>query len=89
MPEDINAITKTSVATIAGSGLIGVAKDNVALNGMVPAIAIGFIEIELDKETGRIEIVDYLGVADCGTVLHPLASRRRSGAEPSWASAWG
>jgi CO/xanthine dehydrogenase Mo-binding subunit len=82
VPEDINAITKTSVATIAGSGLIGVAKDNVALNGMVPAIAIGFIEIELDKETGRIEIVDYLGVADCGTVLHPLGLKAqiRSGA---------
>jgi CO/xanthine dehydrogenase Mo-binding subunit len=37
----------------------------------VPAIAVGFIEIELDKETGQIDIVDYLGVADCGTVLHP------------------
>ena len=38
---------------------------------MVPAIAAGFIEIELDLETGRYEIIDYLGVADCGTVLHP------------------
>ena len=82
VPEDINAVTKLGVAAIAGTGLIGVAKDNVALTGTVPAIAVGFIEIELDKETGRIEIVDYLGVADCGTVLHPmgLSAQIRSGA---------
>jgi CO/xanthine dehydrogenase Mo-binding subunit len=82
VPEDVNAVTKSGVAVIAGSGLIGVAKDNVALTGMVPAIAVGFIEIELDKETGKIDIVDYLGVADCGTVLHPMGlnAQIRSGA---------
>ncbi len=82
VPEDVNAVTKSGVAAIAGSGLIGVAKDNIAVTGMVPAIAIGFVEIELDKETGKIDIVDYLGVADCGTVLHPmgLSAQIRSGA---------
>jgi CO/xanthine dehydrogenase Mo-binding subunit len=82
IPEDVNAVTKSGVAVIAGSGLIGVAKDNIAVTGMVPAIAVGFVEIELDKETGKIDIVDYLGVADCGTVLHPmgLAAQIRSGA---------
>ena len=82
VPEDINSVTKAGVAVIAGTGLIGVAKDNVALTGMVPAIAVGFIEIELDKETGKVDIVDYLGVADCGTVLHPmgLSAQIRSGA---------
>jgi len=82
VPEDVNAVTKSGVAAIAGTGLIGVAKDNIAVTGMVPAIAIGFIEIELDKETGKIDIVDYLGVADCGTVLHPmgLSAQIRSGA---------
>jgi CO/xanthine dehydrogenase Mo-binding subunit len=82
VPEDVNAVTKSGVAVIAGTGLIGVAKDNIAVTGMVPAIAIGFIEIELDKETGKVDIVDYLGVADCGTVLHPmgLSAQIRSGA---------
>ena len=49
---------------------------------MVPALAAGFIEIELDLETGKFEILDYLGVADCGTVLHPqgLAAQIKSGA---------
>jgi CO/xanthine dehydrogenase Mo-binding subunit len=30
------------------------------------------MEIELDVETGKYEILDYMGVADCGTVLHPM-----------------
>jgi xanthine dehydrogenase molybdenum-binding subunit len=82
VPEDVNAVTKSAVAAIAGQGLIGVAKDNIAVTGMVPAIAVGFVEIELDKETGKVDIIDYLGVADCGTVLHPMGLRAqiRSGA---------
>lgn len=64
-------MTSRSVAALAGSGLIGVAKDNLEKQGTVPALAAGFIQIELDLETGKYEILDYLGVADCGTVLHP------------------
>jgi CO/xanthine dehydrogenase Mo-binding subunit len=50
--------------------------------GTVPALAAGFIEIELDVETGKFEILDYVGVADCGTVLHPmgLMTQIKSGA---------
>ena len=70
-PEDINDMTKASVTALAGTGLIGVAKDNLKHEGVVPAMAVGFIEIELDLETGKYEILDYVGVAECGTVLHP------------------
>jgi len=82
MPDDIHPITQRSVAALAGSGLIGVAKDNLELPGVAPALVAGFIEIELDVETGNIEILDYLGVADCGTVLHPqsLATQIKGGA---------
>jgi len=80
--DDLNVMTKTSAAGVAGTGLVGVARDNLALTGSVPALAAGFIEIELDVETGKYEIVDYLGVADCGTVIHPmgLATQIKSGA---------
>jgi CO/xanthine dehydrogenase Mo-binding subunit len=27
--------------------------------------------IELDTETGAVEIKEYVGIADCGTVIHP------------------
>lgn len=72
-PEDINPMTRRAVEVIAGTGLIGVARDNMPQTGTVPALAAGFIEIELDVETGRYEIIDYLGVADCGLVLHPMS----------------
>lgn len=82
VPEDINDMTKASVAGIAGTGLVGVAKDNLPKTGTVPALSAAFIEIELDVETGKYEILDYIGVADCGTVMHPmgLAAQVRAGA---------
>ena len=82
VPDDINEMTARAVEGIAGTGLIGVARDNLEKNGTVPALAVGFIEIELDVETGQFEIIDYLGVADCGTVLHPmgLAAQIKGGA---------
>ena len=70
-PVEINDMTRRSVAGLAGTGLIGVAKDNLEKNGTVPALSAGFIQIELDLETGKFEILNYLGVADCCTVLHP------------------
>jgi CO/xanthine dehydrogenase Mo-binding subunit len=72
LPTDINPITTSAATGLAGRGLVGVAKDNIAGAGTVPALAAGFIEIELDTETGKYEIVDYVGVADCGTVIHPM-----------------
>jgi CO/xanthine dehydrogenase Mo-binding subunit len=82
VPQDLNAMTKASAAGVAGTGLVGVAKDNLPRTGTVPALAAGFIEIELDVETGKLEILDYTGVADCGTVLHPqgLSHQIKSGA---------
>ena len=31
----------------------------------------GFVEIELDTETGKIDILDYVAVVDCGTTINP------------------
>jgi len=82
LPEDINPMTRAEVGAIAGTGLIGVAKDTLPKEGTVPALSASFIEIELDLETGKWEILDYIGVADCGTVIHPqgLAAQVRGGA---------
>ncbi len=71
VPEDINPMTKGAAAIYTGTGLVAAAKDNLERKGVVPALSVGFIEIALDKETGQIEIIDYLCVADCGTVSHP------------------
>ena len=36
-----------------------------------PTYMAGAVEIELDKETGHVEIIDYATCVDCGTVINP------------------
>ena len=47
-------MTQASATALAGTGLIGVAKDNLPVGGQPSAFAACFIEIELDIETGSI-----------------------------------
>jgi CO/xanthine dehydrogenase Mo-binding subunit len=35
-----------------------------------PPLMAGFVEIELDKETGQYEVLDFVGVVDCGTIIN-------------------
>jgi xanthine dehydrogenase molybdenum-binding subunit len=70
-PKDINPVTVHGLAMIAGSGLIGVAKDSLPRVGVTPGLTTTFVEVQLDVETGKVEVLDMLCVADCGTVLHP------------------
>ncbi len=36
-----------------------------------PPFIAGFAEVEVDKLTGKVEVVDYVAVIDCGTVINP------------------
>ncbi|WP_069998526.1 xanthine dehydrogenase family protein molybdopterin-binding subunit [Cellulosilyticum sp. I15G10I2] len=40
-----------------------------------PPFMAGFVEIELDTETGKIDIIDYFGIVDCGTPINPKLAR--------------
>ena len=40
-----------------------------------PPYMVGMAEIELDKETGEVRILDYAAVVDCGTVINPNLAR--------------
>ncbi len=71
VPDNLNPMTKGAVALIAGTGLIGVAKDMLPFSGMPATFTVGFVEIELDLETAETRILEYVGVTDCGTVIHP------------------
>ena len=35
----------------------------------------GAAEVEIDKETGQIDVIDYVGVIDCGTPINPNLAR--------------
>jgi xanthine dehydrogenase molybdenum-binding subunit len=73
LPENINAWTKTSATALAGQGLMGVARDAYPRDGVTHSYVAGFAEVEVDLETGKYYITDYLAVADVGTVIHPAA----------------
>ena len=40
-----------------------------------PPFMAGMVEIELDKETGKVDILDYVAVVDCGTPINPNLAR--------------
>ena len=36
---------------------------------------VGMVEIELDKDTGEVKILDYVAVVDCGITINPALAR--------------
>jgi len=71
LPANINAVTKRSATALAGQGLMGVARDEYKRDGITHSYVAGFAEVEVDLETGKYRILDYLAVGDVGTVIHP------------------
>jgi len=72
-PPDVNKLTKASVVALAGQGLVAAAKDNYPRDGQTFSYVASFAEVEVDVETGKYFIVDFLAYADVGSVLHPRA----------------
>jgi xanthine dehydrogenase molybdenum-binding subunit len=71
LPEDIHPVTRASATALAGLGLMGVAKDTYPHDGDTYSFVVGFAEVEVDVETGKTRLIDYLAVADVGTVVNP------------------
>jgi xanthine dehydrogenase molybdenum-binding subunit len=71
LPSDIHAVTKAAATLTAGLGLMGVAKDNYPRVGDTYSFVAGFAEVEVDVETGVVTLVDWLGVADVGSIVNP------------------
>lgn len=40
-----------------------------------PPFIAGFAEVEVDKETGKVTLIDYVATVDCGTVINPNLAR--------------
>ena len=71
LPEDINEMTTRSATALAGRGLVVAVKDNYETGGRNMSFCIGFAEVEVDTETGAVELKDYKVASDAGTILHP------------------
>jgi len=72
---------KISLAKIAELTVLGTGKLQLvsyATHGSEvspPPYIAGFAEVEVDKETGKVELIDYVAVVDCGTVINPNLAR--------------
>lgn len=69
-----------SKAEIATSSMCG---NNIALEATVtnssplspPPFMVGAAELEIDLETGEVDVLDYVAVVDCGTPINPNLAR--------------
>ena len=58
---------------LAGQGLVVAARDKYPHDGQTFSFVASFAEVEVDLETGKYHLIDFLAVADVGTVIHPRA----------------
>ena len=72
VPDELNPVTKSAVAMIAGTGLIAAVKDKLPRVGTTPGLTCNVAEVEIDTETGVVDIKECMSVVDVGTVLFPL-----------------
>jgi len=40
-----------------------------------PPFMAGFVEVEVDTETGEFDIIEYVSVVDCGTPINPMLAK--------------
>ena len=70
------SLAKIAELTILGTGnlqLVGYATQGCEVSP--PPYVAGFAEVEVDQETGKVELIDYVAVVDCGTVINPNLAR--------------
>ena len=70
------SFAKLAELTILGTGklqLVGYATHGSEVSP--PPYVAGFAEVEVDRETGKVELIDYVAVIDCGTVINPNLAR--------------
>lgn len=79
--QEIEGSNRISLDEIAQRVISGEGKSQLIGHGSfggdtspAPFIA-GFAEVEIDKETGKIDLIDYVAVIDCGTVINPNLAR--------------
>ncbi len=70
---DVNKFTKQAATALQGQGLVVSARDKYPHDGQTHSFVASFAEVEVDLETGKYHLLDFLAYADVGSVLHPRA----------------
>lgn len=78
--KDIDTSKTVSLVDIATASMVG---NDIALEAAYthtsktspPPFMVGAAEVEVDLETGEVEVVDYAAAVDCGTPINPNLAR--------------
>lgn len=63
-----------NVTFVGGSKLLSATESHYS-RVSPPPFMVGLVETEVDMLTGKVDIIDYVAVVDCGTVINPNLSR--------------
>lgn len=69
----LSELAEQSVLGIGKSQLVGQATFGSPVSP--PPYVAGFAEVEVDQETGKVDLLQFVAVADCGTVINPNLAR--------------
>lgn len=75
--DNIRSVTISEIgysSFVAGGGCITASESNFSPVSP-PPFMVGMVELETDKLTGQMEIIDYVAVVDCGTVVNTNLAR--------------
>ncbi|MGL5821835.1 MAG: xanthine dehydrogenase family protein molybdopterin-binding subunit [Sarcina sp.] len=78
--KEINGDKKISLEELGEKLLVGnkqsiVVSKSHSSDVSPPPFMVGLVEVEVDIDTGKVEIIDYVSVVDCGTVINPALAR--------------
>jgi CO/xanthine dehydrogenase Mo-binding subunit len=73
VPGGLHKQTIQAVGSLAGQGLVVASKDTYPRDGNTYSYFAQFADVEVDLETGKYYVTDFLSYGDVGTVLHPNA----------------
>ena len=71
------SVTASDIGYKAQCGSDSIARASASHSSPVspPPYMVGMVEIELDRETGGVEVLNYAAVVDCGTPINPNLAR--------------
>lgn len=69
------SLAEISVKDQVNSDIAAVATASHSSPVSPPPYMVGMVEIELDKDTGEVKILDYVAVVDCGITINPALAR--------------
>ncbi len=72
--KEITLIDLANRSLVGGSQMISASESHFS-EVSPPPFMVGMVETEVDKLTGNVEIIDYVAVVDCGTIINPNLAR--------------